>query len=211
MTKEITKRERERILARGALIFFFFFFLAFLFTFFLPMEKRFLPFSAIVLIGILCSGIYTSKRFARDYEEFVWGITGFLTVCIVFGITFYQHYIGVAQRFFALILNIFLLWLPLSITISFSIFEILSSIKIKKPLSFHIKRFIGRMILTGIFVIFVVAFSSVINYLLAPFVSERYLVIILIFGYLSLSITLYKMVKNPKIGCFFSRLEKGEW
>lgn len=210
MTKEITPKERERILIRMLLILFAIFIIAIVVTITMPTEQRLLPFIAVISIGLFCSGIYASKRFARNYEEFIWGITGFLTVCIMFGAIFFQYSIGVVQCFFSPILSIFLLWLPLTMIISFSAFEILFSIKIKKPLSFHLKRFTGRMMLTGIVVVFVATISSVIN-LLAPFMPEKYLATTLIFGYLLTSVALYILVKNPKIRRFFSKLEKGEW
>jgi hypothetical protein len=213
MTKEITPKERERILTKGALILFIFFIAAFLLTFFIPVENRLLPFSAIVLFGMFCSGVYASRKFARNYEEFVWGITVFLIVCIFFSILFYQLYlvgIGITQPVLNLILNIFLLWLPISMITGCFVFEILSSRKIKKPFSFHVKRFTGRMVLTEICFLLIAAVSYAVN-LLAPFLPERFLITAFIFAFLILSAALYLMTKNPKVGRFFSKLEKGEW
>lgn len=94
--------------------------------------------------------------------------------------------------------------------ISFLTFEILYSIKIRKTFLFHVKRFTGRIILTEFFVALVIAVSSIINQL-TPFVPERYLITIFMFGYLLTSVAVYKIIKNLTIRNLFSKLEKGEW
>lgn len=99
MTKEITPKERERILITMVFVLFAFFIVAFVVTDAIPTKERLLPFVTTVIIGMFCSGIYVSKKFARNYEELLWGITGFLAVCIMFEGIFYQYYIGVTQHF----------------------------------------------------------------------------------------------------------------
>ena len=200
-------------------ILFVFFTIAFLVTQcilisgFISEEERILSFTAIILPGLFASVIYASRKFARDYEGFIWGITAFLMLCIFFAGFLYLLYlveIGFTLSFFNLILYMFLLWLPISMVTGFSAFEILSSRKTKKSFLFHVKRFVGRMVLTEILFLLVVAISSVIN-LLAPFIPQRYLLTILVFANLAVSIALCILIKNPRIGHFFSRLEKGEW
>lgn len=176
-------------------------------------EERVLTFSAIILPGLVASGIYASRKFATDYEGYAWGITAFLTLAVFFGGFLYLFYlleIGLKQTFFGLILYIFLLWLPVSIATGFSTQEMVLRRKVKKPFLSHVKRFAGRMILAEVVFLLVIAISSVVN-LLAPFLPERYLVIIFIIANLTGTIALYIVTRNPRIGHFFSQLEKGEW
>jgi hypothetical protein len=143
----------------------------------------------------------------------VWGVTAFLMLSTFFGGFFYMFYLielGLTLSFFNLILVTFLLLLPVSMTIGFFCFELLSSRKNKKPISFHAKRFIGRVFLVDICFVIIVAISSVIN-LLAPIINERYLLTILVFASVIAFIALYVVIRDTKIGRFFSRVEKGEW
>ncbi|MFX0203045.1 MAG: hypothetical protein ACFFCW_43635 [Candidatus Hodarchaeota archaeon] len=212
-------KKRERILTRMLLILMTFFIVALILTQLLQIsglistEERILSFSAIILPGLFASGIYASRKFARDYQEFAWGVTAFIMLSVFFGGFLYLLYlaeIGLTLTFINFILYMFLLLLPISMAIGFFIFEILVGRKIRNPFSFHIKRFVGRMILSETIFLLIVAISSLIN-LLAPFVPEQHLLTILIFANLAVSIALYAMIRNTKIGHFFSRLEKGEW
>jgi len=219
MPMDVTPKERKRILVRMVFILLFFFIVAFVLSQFLLIsglisaEERILCFSAVILPGLVVSGIYASKKYFKNYEESTWGVTLFVTISVFFGGFLYILYlteIGFVLRFFSFFLYMFLLLLPISMVTGFFTFEILSSRKIKKPFSFHVKRFVGRMILAEIVFLLVVAISSIVN-LLVPFLSERYLITIMIFANLAVAIVLYAFTRNPRVGRFFSRLEKGEW
>ncbi|MFX0203047.1 MAG: hypothetical protein ACFFCW_43645, partial [Candidatus Hodarchaeota archaeon] len=69
--KEITRKERERILIRMVAILLAFFVVAIVVTAPMPTESRLLPFVAVVLSGMFCGGVYASRKFARNFEEFV--------------------------------------------------------------------------------------------------------------------------------------------
>jgi|YelNatPaOPRAMG01_1025707.scaffolds.fasta_scaffold23838_4 hypothetical protein len=213
MAEKITSKERESILIRMVLIFSAFFVMAFGITTIVPTEERLLPFVTIVLIGMFCSGIYASKKFARNYEEFLWGVVSILMLSIVFGIVFYQRYlldVGVVQPVFNLISHNLLFWLPLTSAIGFSLYEILFSIKIKKPFLLHVKRFIGRMLSIEIYLLLVFVIFSILYFFLSSLVSERHIFTMLIFANLIAFMPTYLLIKNPKIRQFFSKLEKSE-
>ncbi|MFX0202845.1 MAG: hypothetical protein ACFFCW_42615 [Candidatus Hodarchaeota archaeon] len=212
-------QEREGILTRMVLILMTFFIVGLgvtqllLISGLISMEERILSFSAIILPGLFVSGIYASRKFARDYQEFAWGITAFIMLAVFFGGFLYLLYlaeIGLTLTFINFILYMFLLLLPTSMVVGFFTFELLVSRKIKKPFSFHAKRFVGRMALSEFCFLLFAAISSAIN-LLSPFMPERNLFTILIFANIVLSIALYVIIKNARIGHFLSRLEKGEW
>jgi hypothetical protein len=216
---DVTPKERKRILVRMVLILLFFLIVASILPQFLLIsglisaEERILCFSAIILPGLVISGIYASEKFAQNYEESTWGVTLFVTLSVFFGGFLYILYLtelGFVLQGFSFFLYLFLLLLPMSMVIGFFTFEILASRKIKKPFSFHVKRFVGRMVLTEIVFLLIVAISSIIN-LLAPFLSEGYLITIQIFADLAVAILLYAFTRNPRVGRFFSQLEKGEW
>lgn len=219
MPMDVTPKERKRILVRIVFILLFFLIVAFVLSQFLLIsglisaEERILCFSAVILPGLVVSGIYASKKFAKNYEESIWGVTSSVTLSVFFGGFLYILYlteIGFVLRFFSFFLYMFLLLLPISMITGFFAFEILLSRKIKKPFSFHAKRFVGRMVLAEIVFLFVVAISSIVN-LLAPFLSERYLITILIFANLAVAIVLYVLTRNHRVRRFFSQLQKGEW
>lgn len=198
-------------------ILFIFFIIAFLVTQsilvsgFISKEECILSFTATVLPGLFVSFVYASKKFARNYEEFTWGITAFLIISIVFGSLSYQLYllnIGIAQPIFDLILNMFLFWLPLSLVTSFSVFEILSERKDKKPFSFHVKRLTGRICSAETYFLLVLGIFVTLYFLSVPLVSERHIITILVVANIIAFIpTYYIFIKNSKVKRFLSKLE----
>lgn len=207
MKKEITLKERQRTLTVGILIILGFSLIGILVTYPMRMEERFLPFSIVLLTGIFCDGVYVSKKLARTYDEFVWGITSFVMLTLIIGeAIYYRHLIGdTSPAFYNIILNVFLIALPTSMAAAFFTFEILQSIKDKKTLTLHVKRFAGRMVLGELCSLLFVTVYSAVN-LLNPLFPEDYHIKALVLVTPIPAIILYVMVKNSRIRRLFSIL-----
>lgn len=111
------------------------------------------------------------------------------------------------ERIFIYVFSIFfLLFLPLSF-IAFSLtFEILYHTKIRKSFIFHVKRFVGRVILSAVVATLFTATTNALYILLSPFLGVEHVVrVALIAGSLVIVIAVWKFKH------FFGRLEKGEW
>jgi len=175
--------------------------------------ERILVLWVILLPGLFIAGVYTSNRFAANYDEYAWGVTSFLTLAVFlsgFVCLLYFQEVGFRLSFFVFITYMFLLVLPTAIAAGFSTYEVLLSRRMKRSFSFHMKRFVGRMVLAEVLFVLVVAVSGAINSL-SPFLPERYLIMILIFANLATGMVLYMASRNPRIGRFFRRLENGDW
>lgn len=209
---DITSEERKRILTKMSLFLLTFFIIAFFAAYFLPREQRLLPVSAIVLCGIFISGSYATKKFARNHEELAWGIAGLLMLAVFFGGVVYILYSSETSEltFVNFAFHMFILWLPASTATGFFAFEILLSKRLHKPFSFHVKRFVGRLVLAEACFLTIFAVSNVIN-LLAPFLPNVYLIIILSLAILTLFVAAYVLTKGSKVGHLIVILERGEW
>jgi hypothetical protein len=212
MKREITKKEKERVMLRGAFILFAFFALAFLITYSLPLEERFLPFVDVVLLGLFASGVYEARKLARSYGEFVWAITSFVILILMLGqISYYRYFIGEgAPSLYSVILLSFLVFVPASTSVGFFVQEILLALKIRKTLTFHAKRFFSLMMLVGILILLFSGVSSLIN-LLAPFLPSEYLIAAFIFGLLLSAIASIVLINRSRVSRFLSDLSKEEF
>lgn len=216
MQKETSPKERERILLKMVSLILVFLIAGALAANFLLIlglisaEERILVLTAILLPGLLVSGVYASKKFARNYDEFAFGVSLFLTLSAFFGGLLYLAGKGFALSFFSFVSYLFLLCLPVSWVLGLLAFEILLGRKTDRPLLFHVKRFVSRMVLLGFCLLLVLGLFSGM-YLLVPFVPDNHLIIVLAIATLVATIVIYVMTRNPKIRAFFSSLEKGEW
>jgi len=106
----------------------------------------------------------------------------------------------VLPRFFLPLLT----WAPISFILTF---EILYHRKIKKPLKFHVKRFMGRtlVLLIGMALFYATWIPFIFLY---PLISASYALIWWVIFFIIWSLTFYVIL--TKFKGFFSKLEKGE-
>jgi hypothetical protein len=95
----------------------------------------------------------------------------------------------------------------LLLAIGCGIYEVASSFKVKEPLLFRIKRFLSRSLFFSAFMLVFYAFWSFFSLLLASVLTVEYIVLL---SLLSLSLTFFVLVKNPKTGQFIKKLTMEE-
>jgi len=153
--------------------------------------------------------VSTREKPRQEEEQRIMGISAMLTLPVLLGGAIYVIYLHAtaAMDFNQGILYIFLLVIPTYLGLCFSIYEVLYSRKIKKPLRFHIKRFTSRTIVAIGYFLGFIALWSIFSFLLSTLISLRY---ILLLTLLTSSIALALLVALPKTRQMIEKFTKGE-
>jgi len=133
----------------------------------------------------------------QEEDQRLIGISAGVTLPVLLGGTVYLIYLyasGVIEYAQGIVYS-FLLVYPLSMGLCLAVYEILSSQKIKKPLRFHIKRFISRVIILSSYGLMLAGFWSLYNRLFSGLISSGY---ILLLALLTSSLTLAALATVPR-------------
>jgi uncharacterized membrane protein len=97
--------------------------------------------------------------------------------------------------------------LVLTLAIGAGIYEVVSSFKVKRPVSFRVKRFLSRTLFAAIFVLCFYGLSSFFAQLFSTVLRWQY---ILILSLLTLSLTMLALLQNPKTRRLVKKLTREE-
>lgn len=145
------------------------------------------------------------QRFNPKEDEHIWAIPAALATFISVGGVIYTIYlkaIGVISDN-VLVLYAFSFWFPFSIAVCFGTYEVLFSVKIKKPFLFHLKRFLFRMTVIFGYMLCFIAFWS----LLSPLTSWKSALLLTL---ILTSMTLAMLVAIPKTRKLIKKFTEGE-
>lgn len=147
------------------------------------------------------------EKLTREEEERIWTISAIAIVPILIGSMVYMIAL-VRPSFTMLILYAFSFSLPVSICICCATYEILFSLKVKKPFLFHIKRFLSRMIFVLGFVLAIILFWGVLNLFLSPLISDKNTLLI---SFVTLTMIVCVFAIISKTRDFLIKFFSGEW
>ena len=107
-----------------------------------------------------------------------------------------------------IICYMFLLWAPLIAVICFATYEVAVSLRIKQPLSLHIRRFLSRIIFGSGYFLTIFAFWNMLKPFMSPFISD-YNILFISFVTLTLIVCILAMI--PKTRSLLIKLFSGDW
>jgi uncharacterized membrane protein len=90
-------------------------------------------------------------------------------------------------------------------------FEIMQTAVERKSLLFHVKRFLGRVVLSELCLLFLVAVFSGINFLFSLVPEGKAVTAMLPATLIASLIILYVLFRSSRIRGTFDRLEEGDW
>lgn len=161
-----------------------------------------------VIFAYWIGSVPTMERLGQEEEQRVMGISAMLTLPVLLGGAIYVVYLHAIDviDFNQGILYAFLLVVPAYLGLWFSTYEVLSSRKVKKPLRFHIERFVSRMIVATGYSLCFVALWSVFSFFLSTLISRSYIVLLTL---LTSTLTLATLVTVPKTRQIIEKFTKG--
>lgn len=151
----------------------------------------------------------TEKRLSREEEERLIALSIIPLIPIYGFISFYlldltsRGIIPSYQVLFGYIILAGALWLVTGC----GIYEVASSFKVKKSLSFRIKRFLSRSLYISALMLGFYAFWVFLSLLFSSVLRVEYVVLL---SLLSWSLTISILAKNPKTGRFIKKLTMEE-
>lgn len=149
------------------------------------------------------------KRLSRKEEERLWiiSVVPLVPVLICAGVYIvHLKSIGVissvedAFRYVLLIVALYLV-------AGFGVYEVVSSFKVKRPLSFRLKRFLSRAIFASGYILCFYALSSFFGLLFSTVLKWQYILILSLF---TLSLAVLALLQNPKTRQFIKKLTQEE-
>jgi len=146
---------------------------------------------------------------SREEDQRIIGISAAVTLPVLFGGCVYLLYLyvnGVIEYTQGIVYS-FLLLYPLFMGLCLGVYEILSSRKIKKPLQFHIKRFMSRVIILSSYGLILAGFWSLYSRLFSELISSGY---ILLLALLTSSLILAALATVPRTKRIIDKYIKSE-
>jgi hypothetical protein len=148
------------------------------------------------------------KRLDRKEDDRLLGIPAVAFLPVLLGGAFYFGYLYLTNiiDFNQWVLYASLLVIPAYLCLCFGAYELLFSLKVKKPLVFHLKRFLSRMtIILGLLLGFFGLWSVLM--FLSPIISLKYILLLAAF---MASLVLALLVAIPKTRQLIKRFTSGE-
>lgn len=134
---------------------------------------------------------------SQEEDQRIIGISAAVTLPVLFGGCIYLLYLyvnGVIEYAQGIIYS-FLILYPFFMGLCLGVYEILSSRKIKKPLRFHIRRFLSRVVILSSYGLALAGFWSFYSRLFSELISSGY---ILLLALLTSSLILAVLATVPK-------------
>ena len=152
-----------------------------------------------------------ARKLSPEEDQLLAGISAMLTLPILLGgilyVAIYLHSVTGLVDINQGITYTFLIVAPVSMGFYLAVYEVLYSRKIKKPLRFHIRRFMSRIVVViGYFLGFGAVWSAFF-FFLSALISLRY---ILLLTLLTSSSALGLLVALPKTRQMIEKFTKGE-
>lgn len=147
----------------------------------------------------------TEKRLTVQEEERLWAISAVPLIPVLIYIIVY-HIFAISTSFEDAI-RYCLVALMLYLFITFGIYEVASSFKVKRTLWFRVKRFLSRATFA---IIYVLCFYGLWSFFTILFSSVLRMQYILLLSLLTLSLVIVILVQNPRIKRLIRKLTREE-
>ena len=151
----------------------------------------------------------TEGRLSREEDERLMALSIIPLVLVLVGVGVYIVHltsIGVISSLEDAFRYV-LLTVALCFVAGVGIYEVVSSFKVKRTLSFRAKRFLSRTLFAATFVLCFYALSSFFTLLFSTILRWQY---ILILSLLTLSLTMLALLQNPKTRRLVKKLTREE-
>jgi len=151
----------------------------------------------------------TKERLSREEEERLWIVSIVPLVPVMVGVIAYLAYLKSNDPFMSFYIYVFYSTLVgiCCLAVGVGIYEVASSFKVKKPLSFRVKRFLSRTALTSAYLLCVYLLWSVLILFSSWFLKEEYTLVLSLF---TISLVFSILVRNPKTGRFIKKLTQDD-